>query len=86
MNNNSIQLYRTVLDTLFDQKGTFIYDNKSHNIRFGADYSLNAKSSIGVLLNGTFADPGRHQHQPHPISYIPTGVVDRVLVADNKST
>lgn len=85
LNNNSIQLYRTVLDTLFDQKGTFIYDNKSHNIRFGADYSLNAKSSIGVLLNGTFADPAATNTSRTPISYIPTGVVDRVLVADNKS-
>jgi hypothetical protein len=85
LNNNDISLYRTVLDTLFDQKGNFIYDNKSHSVKVGADYTINAKSSIGVLANGTYADPRATNTSRTPISYIPTGVVDRVLTADNSS-
>jgi iron complex outermembrane recepter protein len=85
LNNNSIKLYRTVLDTLFDQQGRFIYDNNSHNIKLGADYSFNSKSSLGVLLNGTFADPAAFNNSRTPISYIPTGVVDRILTANNSS-
>lgn len=84
-NNNSISLYRTVLDTLFDQYGRFIYDNQSHNLKVGADYTLNKVSSVGVLFNGSFADPQMRNKSTTPISYIPTGVVDRILVANNRS-
>lgn len=85
LNNNDISLYRTVLDTLFDQKGNFIYDNQSHNLKLGADYTLNSKSSFGILLNGTIADPAATNTSRTPISYVPTGVVDRILVANNTS-
>ncbi len=83
LNNNDITLYRTIKDTLFDQKSNFIYDNLSHNIKIGADYTLNSKSSIGILLNGSTADPKAFNTSRTPISYIPTGVVDRILVANN---
>lgn len=84
-NNNSLDLYRTVLDTLFDQKGRMVYDNLSHNVKLGADYTLDKKSSIGVLVNGTVADPKATNMSRTAISYIPTGVVDRILAADNTS-
>ena len=85
LNNNNINLTRTVLDTLFEQKGGFIYDNLSHNVKIGADYTLNKTSSIGVLLNGTVADPEGRNFSRTPISYIPTGKVDRILEANNTS-
>lgn len=84
-NNNSINLTRTVLDTLFESKGRFIYDNKSHNIKVGADYTINKASSIGVMVNATTASPEARNFSRTPIAYKPTGVVDRVLVADNSS-
>lgn len=85
LNNNNISLTRTLLDSLFTQQGRFIFDNKSHNLRLGADYSLNAKSSIGVLLNGTFADPAAANTSRTAIAYKPTGAVDRYLEANNTS-
>jgi hypothetical protein len=84
-NNNKMDLYRTVLDTLFDQTGRMIFNNLSHNVKVGADYTINSKSSLGVLVNGTVADPRMNNTSRTAISYIPTGVVDRILVADNTS-
>ncbi|NTS40146.1 TonB-dependent receptor [Flavisolibacter sp. BT320] len=83
--NNNMEFYRTVLDTAFNQKGRMIYDNLSHNVRVGADYTLDKKSSIGVLFNANYSDPKMTNTNSTPISYVPTGVVDRILVADNSS-
>lgn len=84
-NESYMSLYRKQLDTLFDQKGTMTFRNKSHGFKAGLDYFLNSKQTMGIMINGnfnknTFANYGRT-----PISYIPTGVVDRILVADNSS-
>jgi iron complex outermembrane receptor protein len=84
-NINSITLNRTVLDTLFDQKGSFMMRNQSHNFKVGADYFINKKSTVGVMVNGNLATPEISNYSRTPISYIPTGVVDRILVADNSS-
>jgi hypothetical protein len=84
-NNNEMRITRTVLDTLFEQRGRMIFDNLSHNLRAGADYTISKKSSIGLLLNGTFSDPQMSNTSRTPIAYKPTGVVDRILAADNRS-
>jgi hypothetical protein len=83
--NNNIALYRTVLDTLFDQNGNSVFNNLSHNLKLGADYTLNKKSSLGILLNASLADPTSENTSRTPITYIPTGQVDRILVAQNSS-
>lgn len=85
LNQSNISLYRTVLDTLFDQNGIFKFDNQNHNFKLGADYTINKTSSIGAIVNGTFADPRVSNYSKTPISYLPTGVVNRILVADNHS-
>ncbi len=85
LNHNPIELYRTVADTVFDGKGYFRYDNQNHNVKLGADYTLDKKSSIGVLFNGTLSDPQVSNYNHTAISPKSTGIVDRVLVADNHS-
>lgn len=85
LNINNISLNRTVLDTLFDQKGSFMMRNQAHNFKVGADYFINKKSTIGIMVNGNLATPEVSNISRTPISYIPTGVVDRILVADNSS-
>ncbi len=83
---SGINLYRiTPSDSLFDQKGVFFNDNRSHNFKAGADYTLNKASSIGVLINGTVSDPTFKNYSNTAISYRPAGVVNRLLIADNKS-
>lgn len=85
LNINSITINRTVLDTLFDQKGSFMMRNQAHNFKVGADYFMNKKSTIGLMVNGNLATPDLSNFSRTPISYVPSGVVDRILVADNTS-
>jgi iron complex outermembrane recepter protein len=85
LNHNSMELYRKVADTVFNQKGFVRYDNQSHNVKVGADYTLNKTSSVGMLFNGSVSNPEVSNYSRTPISYAPTGVVDRILIADNHS-
>jgi len=82
---STIGIYRTVADSLFDQKGLITQDNESHNYKGGLDYFINKKNTIGVMINGTLSDPSMNNKGVTPISYIPTGTVNRILVADNTS-
>ncbi len=84
-NENNIGIYRTVADSLFDQTGKIIMNNKSHNFKAGLDYFIDKKNTIGVIVNGNFSDPTITNKSTTPISYMPTGKVDRILVADNSS-
>ena len=89
-NYNSIQstihLNRTILDTLFDNNGTFHIKIKSHNFKAGADYFINKKSTLGFIVNGTFADPEFNNYSRTLISYVPTNIVNRILVANNTNS
>ncbi|MBV8255149.1 MAG: TonB-dependent receptor [Chitinophaga sp.] len=76
-------LYRIVQDTAFDQKSDIRFNNRSHNFKTGIDYTLDAKNSIGVLLNGSFASPSLENHNYTPIMHAPSGNVARILDASN---
>lgn len=80
-----ISLYRKQLDTLFDQRGTMNFRNQGHGFKTGADYFINSKQTVGIMINGNFNENRFSNYSRTPISYIPTGVVDRILVADNSS-
>ncbi len=80
-----MNLYREQLDTLFDQHSAMTFRNNNNGFKTGVDYFINNRSTIGVMANGNFADINFANTSTTPISYIPTGVVDRILVADNHS-
>ncbi|MGC4100171.1 outer membrane beta-barrel protein [Ferruginibacter sp.] len=82
---NKITIYRTVADSLFNQKGVMTQDNESHNFKAGADYFIDKKNTVGVMINGNLSDPGGSNQGTTPISYIPTGEVNRILKSDNTS-
>ena len=46
---NTLNLYRTQKDTIYDQHSTNINDDKGVNIKAGADYFLNSKNTFGVM-------------------------------------
>ncbi|HSC37373.1 MAG TPA: outer membrane beta-barrel family protein, partial [Chitinophagaceae bacterium] len=86
--NNSIDrsyidLQRTQLDSFFDQHTVIRNNNNSHTFKAGVDYFLNKRSTIGMMVNGTLADNTFHSDGNTMISYIPTGVANRKLVANN---
>ena len=85
-NEQSLNIKRELLDSLFDQHGTIRQVGKAHNFKVGADYFLNKKNTIGVMVNGTLADPSITNYGKTYISNTTTGVVDRILVADNSSS
>ncbi|MFL5739640.1 MAG: TonB-dependent receptor domain-containing protein [Flavisolibacter sp.] len=85
-NLQHLGLNRTVGDTAFDGNSRITNHNISHNYKVGIDYFINKQSTVGVMANGTLADPNFKNYSSTPISYVPTGKVDRILVADNHST
>lgn len=83
---NSEKLYRKQLDTLFNQQSTMKYGNTSHGIKAGIDYFVDKKNTLGVMVTGNLSDIAIKSNSATPISYIPTAVVNRLLVANNSST
>jgi hypothetical protein len=61
------------------------FDNRSHNFKAGIDYTINKQSSIGAIANGNIGDPVFLNNSRTPIIYNPTGVTDRILVANNRN-
>jgi hypothetical protein len=86
LNESGMKLHREVLDTLFDQKSTIKFKNESHGYKAGLDYFLNRNSTVGVVVNGTVSNFDITNYSRTPISYIPTGVTNRILIADNSTT
>lgn len=85
-NESTIDFHREVADTLFHQNGTINIKYQVHNFKAGADYFINKKSTLGVILTGTYADPQFNNYSYTPISYIPTNTVNRILVANNTNS
>ncbi|MBC7888300.1 MAG: TonB-dependent receptor [Ferruginibacter sp.] len=83
--NMDFNLNRSVLDTVFDNTTSFILHNKSHGFKTGVDFFINSKNSFGILVNGNISDNSFKSYSRTPISYKPTGVVNRVLVANNRN-
>ena len=63
-----INIYRTVLDSLFDQHGTMTNKNRTHNFKTGLDYFIDKKSTVGIILTGNFAEPRFSNHSETAIS------------------
>lgn len=82
-NINDMKIYRTVLDSLFDQKGRVTMKNAAHNFKAGFDYFINKKSTFGVIVNGNFSNMDFNNKGRTFISNTTTGIVDRVLAVDN---
>jgi hypothetical protein len=81
----SLNINRTVLDSLFDQHGTIRMVGNAHNFKVGADYFLNKKNTLGIIVNGTLSDPTITNYSHTTISNTTTNTVDRLLIADNSS-
>jgi hypothetical protein len=77
---------RSQLDTLFRQQDVLTIPSVSHTFRGGLDYFFNKKSTLGVLVSGTFSTDSIRSNSNTPIIYIPTNVTSRMLVADNRTS
>jgi iron complex outermembrane receptor protein len=84
-NEQNITIKRTVSDSLFDQQNTILDKRRAHNFKVGADYFINKKNTIGVMVNGIFADPMSNSKGKTYISNTTTATPDRILIADNRT-
>ncbi len=78
-------LYRTQLDTLFQQQSILVQTTTSHRFRAGLDYSPDKKNTLGILFSGTFADDSSRSNSNTPIVYIPSNTTSRLLQANNRT-
>ena len=85
-NEGFINIYRVVLDTIFDQHSKMLFKNTSHNFKAGVDYFIDNYNTIGVMVNGNLSDPNFGNTSHTNIIYKPTNEIARVLDADNNST
>ena len=83
LNETYATMERTQLDTSFLQRSTLLSNSNSHNYKAGFDYTLDKKSSLGIVVNGTFSDYAIRSKSATPIVYIPTNTTDRILHANN---
>jgi hypothetical protein len=85
-NRNQMNMKRTLLDSLFDQRNTMLMENNSHNFKGGIDYTINKQSTIGAIVNGMIADPNMSNNSRTNIIYKPTNTTDRILEARNTNS
>ena len=84
VNEFDLNVYRVVLDTIFNAKTPNSDYNTSHNIKAGVDYTINDKNTIGILLNGNFSNDSSKGDSKTDIAYAPTKLADRTLLSNNR--
>jgi iron complex outermembrane receptor protein len=78
--------YRTQLDTLFRQSDVLVTKTISHTFRTGLDYTMDKKSTLGLLVSGTFVTDSLISNSETPIIYVPENVTNRLLTARNRTS
>ena len=84
-NTTRLDLYRTQLDTLFDQHSKIVNATETHTFKTGLDYFLNGNNTLGIMVDGSLSDYTTRTQSSTPISYIPNAEVVKVLEANNRN-
>ncbi len=85
LNLMQFNLQRSILDTFFDQKSEIKMLNTNHGFKTGVDYFINKNSTLGFIINGNINNNNVSNLSRTPKSYIPTGLVQNILIADNST-
>jgi iron complex outermembrane recepter protein len=83
INRNSIELYRIQNDSLYDQTSIMRNDDKSMNVKAGADFFINNKNTFGILATTNFANSTSNNGGSTNIFYNPTNTFVKRLDATN---
>jgi iron complex outermembrane recepter protein len=83
INRNSLDFYRLQNDSIYDQNSIMRNEDKSINIKTGADFFINKKNTIGVLATTNFAKNGFNNAGSTNISYNPSSTFVKRLDASN---
>ncbi|MEO6219900.1 MAG: TonB-dependent receptor [Ginsengibacter sp.] len=80
---NLFNLYRIQNDSVYDQHSININNNTTHNLKAGADYYLNSKNIIGVMVTANFNNSTASTTSNTVIIPNNTGIPNRILYAGN---
>lgn len=80
---NPLDLYRIQKDTLYDQKAIMYNNDKSVNIKAGADYFINNNNTIGIMATTNFSNSESNNNSKTAIYYNPTGAFVKNLESFN---
>lgn len=80
---NTMSLYRIQKDTLYDQKTVMKSDDRSFNVKGGADFFINSKNTFGVMATGNFSRNNWKSDGKSSVTYQPTNTYQYDLVAKN---
>jgi iron complex outermembrane recepter protein len=81
--NNGLFLDNTIGDSLYIQRSSGNSMNNDHNLKIGADYTVNSKNTIGFIINGGLANPRWTSDSRTNISRISRRQTDSILVASS---
>lgn len=80
--HNSINLYREVKDTIFDQLSRMKSKREAHSFKAGADFYLDSKNTLGVIFSGSASDMYNKSYGPMTIAVRGASAPDRILEAN----
>ncbi len=82
---NRMQFFRSVADTIFEQKNRMVNKGTNHSYKAGIDYTINKKNTIGFNASGNVNEGTMQSNSTTPISYAPSKTKVKTLVANNSS-
>ncbi len=83
MYENDLNLYRIQKDSIYDQRSANKSNEKNLNVKAGADYFINSKNTIGVLVTSNFSDNDFASNSRTDVFYRSTGQYIKTLQAFN---
>jgi hypothetical protein len=83
---NGFNLNRTQFGTNYDQRNLLQTSRWNHSYRFGSDFFLSKKHTVGFLVNGYINDGQAATVSRTAITELAVGAVNSVLVANNAQT
>lgn len=84
--NNTLRLDSRVGDSIYNQKSSQNWTGEGHNLKIGADYTLNSKNTIGFIVNGGTGTPTFEAGSRTTIGRLAPSRTDSILVSNSKST
>lgn len=81
----ALQFDRITADTLFEQKTDLANNTNGLNYKTGADFFINPRSTLGVMVNGTLSEVLLKNDNSTRIFAKPQMIQERLLIADNNS-
>ena len=80
---SEFELNRIIIDTAFNQRTRILLNKNNHVFKTGLDYTLSSRSNMGVMVSGNINAPEVTNSNTTPVSSHRTGVIDKILVAEN---